>query len=583
MKIMTAIHHMIIFFSLFFSPTIFAQQTQKFFEPGKVWLDTKGKPIEAHGGGIIKHANIYYWYGENHTLGEGNKIGISCYSSNDLLNWKNEGVVLPKEKLPEMFRDKGVCERPKVIYNPRTQKFVMWMHLDANTYSEAMAGVAIADNPNGPFEFKGYKRPIGYDYGYRLDRVPGINPREKELGNAYRDMNLFVDTDGKAYVIYSSEELATLYCSRLNEEFTDIELPAVQGKTWQRLMPGQFREAPVLFKHEGKYFILSSGTSGWDPNPADLAMAESLFGPYKNLGNPCFGTESETTFRSQSTSIIPLPDKGDGAFIYMGDRWIGSQLEKSTYVWLPFYMSKNGNVKLVSFNQWNLSIFDSLNKPLISPVIKVNPNNSISWKRVANAQAYKIFKNGKLYSITDSTTFTLPPGFAGVIDNYTVQAWNMKGVNSKPSITITKKWPVTGAIFLSDRNPESSKQGWGTLRKDKSIQLSTLNIAGRAFKKGLGTHSYSEVIYRIGGNYKRFSSWIGVDNFAKIKTISSLQFEVWSDGDLLYRSDIMKVNDAAKFIELDITGTNELKLVVTDAGDGTEWDHADWGEAKIEQ
>ncbi len=564
------------------SYSTFAQSEKKFFEPGKVWLDTDGKPIEAHGGGVLKHGDKYFWYGENHALGEGNKTGISCYSSNDLLNWKNEGVVLPKEKLPEMFRDKGVCERPKVIFNPKTGKYIMWMHLDANTYSEAMAGVAIADKPNGPFEFQGYKRPIGYDYGYRLDRVPGINPREKELGNAYRDMNLFVDTDGKAYVIYSSEELATLYCSRLNDEFTDIELPAIQGKTWERIMLGQFREAPVLLKNQGKYYILSSGTSGWDPNPADLAVAETLFGPYKKLGNPCFGSDSETTFRSQSTCIIPLPEKGDGSFIYMGDRWNGAALEKSTYVWLPFCMSQYGSVKLVSFDKWDLAIFDSLNKPLTSPVINENPNNSISWKTVENAQAYKIFKNGKMYSITDSTKFTLPVGFWDVSDYFTVQAWNIKGINSKPSVSVTKKWPNTGAVYLSDRIPESSKQGWGTLRKDKSIQLTTLNIAGKEFKKGLGTHSYSEVIYRIGGNYRKFSSWIGVDNFAKNKTVSSLQFEVWSDGDLLYQSKVMRVKDAAERVELDITGTNELKLVVTDAGDGTEWDHSDWAEAKIE-
>src|ERR1039458_6767613 len=81
------------------------------FHPGKVWLDTAGKPIQAHGGGILLHNGVYYWYGEDKTLGNGNKTGVSCYSSRDLLNWKHESPALPKDSMPEEFRDNGICER----------------------------------------------------------------------------------------------------------------------------------------------------------------------------------------------------------------------------------------------------------------------------------------------------------------------------------------------------------------------------------------------------------------------------------------------------------------------------------------
>jgi hypothetical protein len=117
--------------------------------PGAEWLDTEGRRIEAHGGGILRVGRAFWWYGEDHRLGGGNRTGIAAYSSADLRHWKPEGIVLPKDSLPELFRDRGVAERPKVIRNPRTGKYVMWMHLDANRYQEASAGVAVADAPGG--------------------------------------------------------------------------------------------------------------------------------------------------------------------------------------------------------------------------------------------------------------------------------------------------------------------------------------------------------------------------------------------------------------------------------------------------
>jgi hypothetical protein len=557
-------------------------QAQALFKPGQKWLDTDGNTIEAHGGGILKVGEIYYWYGENHALGEGNKTGISCYSSTDLFNWKNEGVVFPKEALPEMFRDSGVCERPKVLYNAKTRKYVMWMHLDANHYTTAMAGVAVADSPTGKFSFLKAKRPVFYDYGYKLDRVQGIDPKEKELGNGFRDMALFQDDDNKAYLIYSSEELATLYVVLLNDDFTDILYPSIKGKTWDRILINTYSEAPAPFKYKNKYYLVASGTSGWDPNPAKLAVAETIFGPWKLLGNPCVGIDSETTFRSQSTYILPAPGKPADNFIYMGDRWNGKELEKSTYVWLPFRMNEYGSFKLAFLDKWDLSVFDESKSGLNPPEIKESVDCNITWKSVAGAHAYKVFKNGHLVTITKDTHYEIPPEFGGLIFNYSVVSWTISGQMSKASNGITKSWEKAETVYLSDMFPESSSQGWGTLQKDRSIQLRVLDIAGREFRKGLGTHAPAETVYRICGNYSKFSSWIGVDNYPKFSNEPSVRFEVWGDNELLFQSKIMKVQDEAQKVELDITGISELKLIVNDAGDGQNWDHADWAEAKVE-
>ena len=327
-----------------------AQQPPQ-FHPGKVWLDTSGKPIQAHGGGILLHNDVYYWYGEDKSLGNLNKTGMACYSSRDLYSWKREGVVLPKDAMPEEFRDSGVCERPKAIYNATTRKFVMWMHLDDRLYSVASAGVATADSPTGPFRFVRSFRPIRYDFGYPLiDRT-----HQAEMGNTFRDMNLFVDDDGRAYVFYAAEGNPTMYVARLNGDFTGIETPPVQGATWQRIQVKQSREAPAPFKYRGKYYLISSGTTGWDPNPASYAVADNIFGPWTVKGNPCVGSGSETTFDSQSTYVLPAPGKDPAAFIYMGDRWLKNNLADSRYVWLPFRMRDDGSFRLEWREQWDLT------------------------------------------------------------------------------------------------------------------------------------------------------------------------------------------------------------------------------------
>ncbi len=185
------------------------------FRPGEVWLDTDGKPIQAHSGGILLRDGTYYWYGEDKTLGDRNRTGIACYSSKDMHRWRREGLALPKEAMPPQFRDEGIVERPKVLYNAKTRKYVMWMHLDDPSYCVASAGIATSDQPTGPFAFRKQMRPIHDDFNYKA----GSPDRQKEMGGTLRDMNLFLDDDGAAYVFYASEGNNTMYVVRLDDEF----------------------------------------------------------------------------------------------------------------------------------------------------------------------------------------------------------------------------------------------------------------------------------------------------------------------------------------------------------------------------
>jgi len=326
------------------------EQEIKKIRPGEVWLDTSGKSIQAHGGGILVRDDVYYWYGEDRSS---RQTSVSCYSSKDLYNWKFEATAFKKDDLAPEIRANTFIERPKVIYNEKTKKYIMWMHLEQNGYHFASAGIAESNEPMGPFEFVGYMRPIKYEFDY-----PEPDPdRQKERGGTYRDMNLFVDDDGTAYSLYASEHNATLYIVKLNDEYTAPAEPKVENETWVRVLVGEYREAPAPFKYKDKYYLISSGCTGWTPNEADFAVADSMLGSWEMKGNPCVGDGAEQTFRSQSTFVLPVADK-PGCFIYMGDRWSPRRLSDSRYIWLPFKFDDDGAIEIKWLDEWDLSYFN---------------------------------------------------------------------------------------------------------------------------------------------------------------------------------------------------------------------------------
>lgn len=322
------------------------------FRPGEVWLDTEGQPIQAHGGGILVRSNLYFWYGEDRT--PGNRGAVACYSSTNLYDWKREGVVLSREALPQIDGAATFVERPKVIFNPRTKKFVMWMHLEQRGYHFARAGIATCDSPTGSFTFLKAIRPITNDFGFSSED----RNHQKLFGGTVRDMNLFVDDDGKAYVFYASEDNWTMYVVRLDDEFTGPETPALENKTWARIFVRQMREAPAPFKHKGQYYLITSGCTGWRPNEAAYAVAVNILGPWEVKGDPCAGPLAKTTFDSQSTFVLPVSGKS-GNFIFMADRWNPRQLSDSRYVWLQFTMKSDGSFTIEWRERWDFSVADA--------------------------------------------------------------------------------------------------------------------------------------------------------------------------------------------------------------------------------
>jgi hypothetical protein len=319
------------------------------FTPGEVWLDTEGNPIDAHGGGVLQHGGVYYWYGEDR--GQPPRGSVSCYVSTNLLEWKRLGAALLPESLPRINDRRTFVERPKVIFNPSTKKFVMWMHVEQGGYRFSRAGIAVSDHPEGPFTFLQAIRPVANTNDFAS--LTNDSAHQKEYGATFRDMTLFVDEDGRAYVFYSAEDNWTMYVVRLNMAFTGPELPAVENKTWARILVRQMREGAAPFKYRGKYYLITSACTGWKPNKADCAVADSIFGPYRALGNPCRGPDAERTFGAQSTCVLPTPNK-PGSFIFMADRWVPSNLADSRYVWLPLEFDAAGTPVVQWRERWSL-------------------------------------------------------------------------------------------------------------------------------------------------------------------------------------------------------------------------------------
>ena len=306
------------------------------FCPGETWLDTDGKPIQAHGGGVLYENGTYYWFGENKDNDTRNEridiIGVSCYSSRDLLNWKNEGVVLPAvpDDLQHDLHPGKVAERPKVIYNRTTKTYVMWLHVDSADYLAARAGVAVSDKVTGPYTYLGSIRP---------------NNRDS------RDMTLFQDDDGRAYLIHSSDWNSVTLISDLTDDY--LSTTGHYSRQFDHEIKNTGRESPALFKHEGRYFIITSGTTGWFPNAAEYAAADSIHGPWRVIGNPCVGDNAALTFHSQDTFVLPVADK-PGKFIFMADRWNKDDLRDSRYVWLP--LEVNGEQLTLKWSDsWSLN------------------------------------------------------------------------------------------------------------------------------------------------------------------------------------------------------------------------------------
>lgn len=448
--------------------------------------------------------------------------------------YRNDDGTYDEEDLLLAFRYlyTGYCitERPKMLYNESTGQYVLVWHADGpsdeniakwlndpsyspSRYTRASMGFAVSDTPYGPFKVVNVQR-MNYVEGYY----------DKSQGMA-RDMNVFIDdTDidqngvKDAYAIYSSEENAKMYISLLNADYTG---PAAQGtvdsmtlgdgtvvKTFaSRVLPDNAREAPALFKYDGYYYMITSGTSGWNPNKATYYRSTNIYGPYEAMGDPCIGEDSSLTFHSQSTCVFPV-DAAKGKFMYMGDRWLvgstGSAAWWSSYVWLPVQINADHTITVNRYEDWNMEdlvTIENVNAvtlegqtPVLPDTVKADyfsggsVEKNVTWNLEGMSFTGGLFRdvmvNGTVEDtdVTASAQVRILPASA----EYVIDCNNL----SSPVFDTVRQLAGASLLQTTADQAKTDENTWGY------ISVVGTDIAG---KDNVGTDIYPTGWYALGG------------------------------------------------------------------------------------
>ena len=338
--------------------------------------DTDGKHVNAHGGCLLHLGTTWYWYGEARPEHGFTSLGVSLYTYDEPLpqprikgmldgpgmvrtlsfvqdkSWVNRGVVLAVVDSVGSPIERGcIIERPKVIYNRKTKQFVMLFHLElkGRGYEAAQVGFAVSDKAEGPFTFHHSQRPnagrwpsdwTDADIARAQAHKPGdfakewtdewlqavrdgmFVARDFEQGQMSRDMTVWEDERGRWWHIFSSEENMTLQAAELSEDCLSYT-----GR-YYRIAAGGQNEAPVLFRMEGRLWMICSGCTGWAPNAARMFSATSIEGLWEQHPSPMRGDGAEITFGGQ----------GAFAFVehnrtwFLGDVWNPRSLANSCHI-----------------------------------------------------------------------------------------------------------------------------------------------------------------------------------------------------------------------------------------------------------
>ena len=259
------------------------------------------------------------------------------YESEDLMHWKYEGVILACSEEPNSpLYGPMRFERPKIIYNKDTGKYVLWCHYVKTpgdhgfTEGTAEAGIAVCDEVNGNYQWLGTIRPID----------------DKGL---VRDSTLYQDSDGSAYFIYDRQvgEDRCIHIVKLSDDYLSCT------DQYKRVDVAFWREAAAIVKRDGYYYMITSDLTGWKFNQAKYFRTRELLGEWEDMGDPCMGDDTHTTFHSQSTYIFHVEGTKE-LYIHMAERHNTSDFEKCSYIWLPITFHEDHTLSLKYQEQWDV-------------------------------------------------------------------------------------------------------------------------------------------------------------------------------------------------------------------------------------
>lgn len=269
-------------------------------KPGQVWYDTEGKRIQAHGACIFFENGKYYWIGENkdHTTKEGEiwTWGVKIYASEDLYNWTDEGYLIEPEleNTDSIFYPVRRLDRPHILYNEKTKKYVLWLKYCDNAHFTVLT----ADSLKGKFQIvREIYRPFDTNCG---------------------DFDLAKDEKTGQGYLYWEVNHTDVWGVRLSEDYTCVA--GAYSVIYADKRPPFAREAVTHLERGGKHYIFTSGMTGYVPNPSEVAVSDDWLQGYKILGNPYVNDKDMASFNSQQSCIFKI--NGQDKYIAVADRWV---------------------------------------------------------------------------------------------------------------------------------------------------------------------------------------------------------------------------------------------------------------------
>ena len=346
----------------------------KSIRPGKVWYDTNGKRIQAHGGSIIVIDNVFYWYGENKEGITGTATGDSCpywhhgvklYSSTDLYNWKDEGFVIKEsDDINNPFHPTHIMDRPHIIYNKKNNNYVMWAKTTKTDFGECSFSICVGKSIKD------------------MDYIKDVTLKNEIHAG---DFDLVVD-EKRAYVIFENPH-TDMVCVELSDDYQDFKDNITSHISME--CPPLVREAPAYFKRKGIKYLLTSGTTGYFPNRSIIYRINSFEGKWDDLGYCCKNDKHNNSFHAQFSSVFKHPTKD--LYIALGDRWLTDLVEdlpnmdeafyelfsknvkekkdlyatnlsdsntsEANYVWLPIRFDEDGKPYIEYLREWKIEDF----------------------------------------------------------------------------------------------------------------------------------------------------------------------------------------------------------------------------------
>jgi hypothetical protein len=280
-------------------------------------FDLDGNPIRTRSGCLSKFGETYYWYG----CGTG-MADQTCYSSTDLLHWKNEGV---------MLKASGGTNRMDVLYNDSTKKYVMVMKWETPGTEWCNRGIATSTSPTGPFTKL-------FD-----STVYGVNTG---------DMSVFKDDDGKAYYCYELWDNG-----KTSQGFSLMTWDYINLEKKMQQWTNSDREANNIMKRRGMYYYMTSGMMGIDPTETRYWTAPKIDGPWTTKLVPIIapGDVDKKSWDTQCDFVFAFKGTEDTVQMYCGDRWKRPHPERSgDYVWLPITFTQKDSVVINYYQDWEV-------------------------------------------------------------------------------------------------------------------------------------------------------------------------------------------------------------------------------------